>query len=98
MSLNSRHLSIIFIAAFLYAGLFTSFYHHNYECSPYSGCSLCKFVGEVSSADNAAPQQPVEPYFISLYAFPETSLHFSTTFPVGLIARAPPVSALSGQI
>ncbi len=97
MNWDSRHLSIIFIAALLYSGLFTSFYHHN-DFSPYSGCSLCKFVGEVSFADTAAPQQPVKPYFTSLYAFPETSLHISTTFPIGLIARAPPASALSGQI
>ncbi len=97
MDLKNRHLSIIFIAAFLYSGLFTSFYHHS-DFSFYSGCSLCKFVAEVSSADNAAPQQPVEPYFISLYAFPETSFHISTTFPIGLIARAPPAFDLSGQI
>jgi hypothetical protein len=96
MNWKSRQLSIILTAAFSYSGLVTSFYHHH-DFSLDSGFSLCKFVAEVPLADNAAAQQPLKPYFVSLYSFSEVSLSRSTTFSIGLTARAPPASVLSAE-
>jgi hypothetical protein len=89
MNWKSRHLSIIFIAALLYSGLVTSFYHHH-DFSLHSGCGFCKFVAEVPLADNAAPQQPIGPYFISLHVFLGSTFQASVAPSTGLIARAPP--------
>ncbi len=95
MNWKNRQLSVLFIAALFYFNLFTSYYHHG-DSSLGSGCAFCKFVAESWLADNAAPAEPVLPFFTPLYFLPENPVHVGTAPTSGTIARAPP--ALYGRI
>lgn len=94
MNWKNKQLSAIFIATFLYSVLVTSFYHHD-DFSFRSGCGLCKFIAEACIADNAAPAQPVLPYFVPVYVFPEAAVHIGAAGATAVIPRAPPASVLS---
>ncbi len=94
MNCKNRQLSALLIGALFYFILLTSYYHHD-DSSIRSGCSLCKFVAESWLADNAAPAEPVLPYFTPLYVLRGAPVHVGTAPASGTIARAPPASLKS---